>query len=159
MMEIVQTHDFEKIEQLAHIIWKEAYEKILSDEQIQFMLNDFYTPEALAAQSKEGHLFLLLKYDGIPEGFASYSQIESDVYKVHKLYLHKSLRGKGAGTMMLDYITAQVRAAGGSRLQLNVNRNNPAKDFYLRLGFEIIESVDIPYRHFVLDDFVLERKV
>jgi ribosomal protein S18 acetylase RimI-like enzyme len=41
---------------------------------------------------------------------------------------------------------------------LNVNRNNiKAKQFYERQGFHIIAEVDIPYRSYILNDYIMEK--
>ncbi|RYD70869.1 MAG: N-acetyltransferase, partial [Sphingobacteriales bacterium] len=44
-------------------------------------------------------------------------------------------------------------------LQLNVNKNNKAKDFYLKAGFTVKEPVKIDIGGgYFMDDFVLEYK-
>jgi ribosomal protein S18 acetylase RimI-like enzyme len=38
---------------------------------------------------------------------------------------------------------------------LNVNRYNPAKDFYEKLGFKIILEEDIPIGQYWMNDYVM----
>ena len=44
-------------------------------------------------------------------------------------------------------------------LHLNVNRKNPALAFYKKLGYEIIETVDIPFAEFWLNDYVMAKSI
>ena len=46
-----------------------------------------------------------------------------------------------------------------STLELNVNRNNPAKDFYAKNGFKIVEEIDIPLDKFWLNDYVMTKNI
>jgi hypothetical protein len=40
---------------------------------------------------------------------------------------------------------------------LNVNRNNPAIDFYKKMKYQIIETVDIPLDKFWLNDYIMKK--
>ena len=100
------------------------------------MLNLFYQPQALQKQMDDGHIFLLASMNAETVGFASYSPMpENNMYKLHKLYVHPMLHGKGIGKALLDYIFADIRESGTKKLQLDVNRDNKAKNFYERYGF------------------------
>jgi len=160
MMEVVvaKADDALIIHDLAQEIWRNTYKKILSEEQIEFMLHDMYSVASILAQMNNGDQFLLLKKDEKISGFASFSETrEPEIFKIHKLYIHPDLQGKGAGRFMILYISNVAIKQGGSILDLNVNRNNPAKDFYLRLGFSIYQSVDIEYHSFILNDYIMRK--
>ena len=43
---LADSSDFSTIQQLAHQIWPVAYASILAPEQLHYMLNLFYSPEA-----------------------------------------------------------------------------------------------------------------
>ncbi len=158
MIEIVNAKEDDAliIHNLAHEIWRKAYKNILSDKQIEFMLEDMYTPESILSQIENGEKFLLLRNNKHNCGFASFSKLqEPGVFKIHKLYIHPDLHGKGAGRQMIFHIIAIITQQGAHILELNVNRENPAKDFYLWLGFRIYKSVDTPYHHFILNDYIM----
>ena len=53
--------DFLTIQALAHQIWPTAYAEILSQEQLQYMLDLFYTPNALSFHQSNGQKFYLLE--------------------------------------------------------------------------------------------------
>jgi ribosomal protein S18 acetylase RimI-like enzyme len=61
---------------------------------------------------------------------------------------------------MIGYISDRIKANGGKALQLNVNRNNKAIDFYKKHGFEIIREEDNDIGEgFFMNDFVMEKKI
>lgn len=157
MMEVViaKIDDANTIHDLAQEIWWHTYKDILTDDQIEFMLQDMYSIASICTQMNSGDQFLLLKNNEKAFGFASFSETQSQIFKIHKLYIHPDLQGKGAGRFMISYISNIVIKQGGSILELNVNRNNPAIDFYLRLGFLIYQTVDISYHSYILNDYIM----
>lgn len=152
-------NDISAISQLATEIWWPTYTDVIPDEQIEFMLGDMYSEEALNLQMAGGIIFLMVEREIMPVAFAAYSltEPENQVYKLQKLYVLPSEQGKGTGKMLIAKVENLAIALGGKILELNVNRKNPAFDFYKKLGFEIYETVDIPYQHFVLNDYVMRK--
>ena len=152
--------DIPVIKDLAHSIWWPAYKGILPPEQIAFMLADMYSEEALQQQFAEGHTFLLVENDeGSALGFASFSLKNAGVYKIHKLYVLPSEQGRGLGVLLIAFIREIALQSGAEVLELNVNRDNTALGFYRKLGFSVYRQVDIPYRQFVLNDYVMRMSV
>ena len=149
--------DIPAISRLAHEIWWPTYSGVISDEQIGFMLEKIYSPQALESQMQEGVTFLVVERNGVPAGFAAYSCTEPEnfVYKVEKLYVRSSEQGKGTGRKLIMEIAEIVKALGAKTLELNVNRGNKAFHFYEKLGFAIYRTVDIPYHGYVLNDYIM----
>lgn len=156
-------NDIPEIVEISFQTWFKTYENIISKEQIDYMFGEMYTPEALWKQMDFlGHRFYIAEEDGVPVGFASMSEMihESDkTAKVHKLYLLPSTHKKGYGKMMLLYLEDVLRTENYRFLILNVNRNNPAYHFYLKLNYSIRETIDIPYGDFMLNDYVMEKNI
>ncbi|MGB4775232.1 MAG: GNAT family N-acetyltransferase [Daejeonella sp.] len=146
------------IHQLANKIWPVTYKNIISDEQINFMLDKMYSEEALTNQINAEIEFLLAEDENKPIGFAAYSltaEPPNKIYKLHKLYILPTEHGKGTGKKLVDEVIKLAQPKGGKVLELNVNRANPALGFYQKLGFEIYQEVDIPYFKFVMNDYVM----
>ncbi len=153
--------DLKIIRQLALKIFPFTYEKIVTAAQIDYMMNIFYTPEALDSQFAEGQIFLIIYYNGNPAGFASYSKLnEEGDFKLNKIYLDYQIQGKGLGKWLLHDVIYRVKSSGGRSLSLNVNKDNKAKGFYENMGFSVIKAdlVDIGSGHF-MDDYVMEMKI
>jgi GNAT superfamily N-acetyltransferase len=164
--------DINTIGFLAQQIWPSAYGSILKQEQISYMLNLFYSPDALMDQmKKQKHSFVLAELEEEPVGFASYGALDKNgLYKLHKLYILPGNQGKGLGKALLDFIIEEIKMGHSDSgnpqsdksisLRLGVNRFNPALNFYERLGFAKIkeEKTDIG-NGFVMDDYIMELKI
>ncbi|SKB74355.1 GNAT family N-acetyltransferase [Daejeonella lutea] len=160
-MEIVNAtaDDIPVIHELAEKIWWPTYRPILSDEQISFMLKNMYSEDALLQQIQSGMKFILVKRENHNVAFAGYSKENEAVLKIHKIYVLPSEQGKGTGKNLIEYLTSIARELSIPQVELNVNRANPALGFYEKMGFEIAETVDIPYHQFVLNDYVMRKKL
>ncbi|RZK64772.1 MAG: GNAT family N-acetyltransferase [Pedobacter sp.] len=153
--------DIEVIRAIAATTWPSTYLDIIGQEQIDYMLDKMYSKGELLGQLLEGHIFIIAEDNENQFGFAGYSIIDHEerIYKLHKLYVLPSAHGKGVGKILINEVFNQVKDAGATALQLNVNKHNKAKDFYLKGGFSIKESVklDIGEGYF-MDDYVMEYR-
>ena len=151
--------DISAISELAEKIWWPSYRNIISDEQISFMLNDMYSAESLKEQMNSGIEFLIVEKENLPVAFAGYSltNTENQVYKLHKLYVLPTEQGRGTGRKLIEQVSSLATAKGGKILELNVNRGNPAHHFYSKIGFDIYQTVDISYHHFILNDYIMRK--
>lgn len=146
------------VRELSLQVWPATYASILSREQIDYMMNLMYSEAALHQQMKDDHRFLIVYNAGIPIGFASYSQLEPGVFKLHKIYIITLQQGRGTGRYVIDQIIERIREEGGTLLRLNVNRNNSAKDFYEKLGFVAVREEDLPIGNgYFMNDYVMEK--
>lgn len=160
---IANIEDIPHIVDISYNTWFKTYENIISKEQIDFMFGEMYTPEALWKQMDFlGHRFFIAEENGIPVGFASISEMiheEEKTAKVHKLYFLPSTQNKGYGKQMLSFIENLLSKEEYKFVILNVNRNNPAYHFYLKVNYRVRETVDIPYGDFMLNDYVMEKNI
>lgn len=153
-------HDIPLIRDMAYKIWPVTYGSILTKDQLDYMLGLLYSEKKLGEEMQKGIQFAML-YDGVqPIGFASIGMIEPQVYKLHKLYVLPGDQGKGAGKFIINELIKLIKQKGAATLLLNVNRNNPAKGFYEKLGFTVIkeEDVDIGNGYF-MNDYVMEKVI
>lgn len=160
MIEInpITEYDLKTIAELAHKIWWPTYSSFVPLLQIETMLAEYYNPEALKSQIVEGQTFLLIKENGVPFGFTSYSPTEDpSIVKIHKLYVDPDFQGKGAGRLFIEKVAQIALEKGAQQLELMVNRHNPAVSFYKKMGFQIFKPVDTPYHQFVLEDFMMRK--
>lgn len=154
---VVAIDELQTVHDLAHATWPTAYGKILSPEQLRYMLEKIYNVDSLITQAKTGHHFFLALQNNTPIGFASFSSVSPDRYRLHKLYVLPGSQGTGAGKFLLDFVIANARDAGASYLELNVNRHNKALEFYKRNGFRIAREEDIDIGEgFFMNDYVME---
>lgn len=152
--------DIPLIRELVYKVWPQTYVSILSQEQIDYMLDKMYSPGSLQKQMDAGSHFVLVYGGNEPVGFAAYFESAPLVFKLDKIYILLSQQGKGTGRFLIDHIIDEIKQKGATALQLQVNRNNKAKDFYEKLGFAIIEEKDFDIgRGFFMNDYVMEKKL
>lgn len=154
--------DINTIGFLAQQIWPDTYGKILSAEQLKYMLNLFYSPASLRRQMvDEHHSFVLMEQGEEAIGFASWSaSAEPGVYQLHKVYFLPGQQGKGLGRSVLQFIFGEIGPEGAKTLRLNVNRYNKARQFYERMGFAVKGEADVPIGHgYFMNDYVMEIAV
>lgn len=155
--------DIKTIQEIAHKSWPVTYGEILSQEQLDYMLEKFYSDKALKENLiSQGHHFLLIREDGISLGFASYEHqyLNKNGTRLHKLYLLPETQGKGLGKLVLERIIALAKENHSEAVSLNVNRFNKASVFYKKMGFEIIEEEDLEIGDgYLMEDYKMELKI
>lgn len=151
----------DKIQELAMKIWPGTYGSILTEAQMEYMLDLFYSHEVLEKQITDpNHHFIIAFENNQAIGFASCSPHDDDpkIFHLHKIYVLPEMHGKSIGIKLLDHIISSVKNDGGRSLQLNVNRFNRAFHFYTKHGFTVIreEDNDIGKGHF-MNDYVMGK--
>ena len=147
------------VKDLAYAIWPSAYREILSAEQLNYMLDNFYSIENLENQMDNGQVFKLLFEDSNVVGYLSYefNCKETGLLKIHKIYLLPETQGKGFGKFMIDEVIKIAKSNQQKGVFLNVNKYNNAQFFYQKLGFIITkeEVIDIG-NNYIMDDYQME---
>jgi len=160
------------VQELAALIWPSTYGKILSSEQIEYMMDMMYSIESLEKQLQNNRIFLFAEEDNKFVGFASYelncddfnTRAEGELIeaktKIHKLYVLPERQGKGIGRQLIDFIANIALKNQNTALFLTVNKNNNAKYFYLKNGFEITQEAVFDIGNgFIMDDYIMEKKL
>ncbi|NGM73238.1 GNAT family N-acetyltransferase [Sphingobacterium sp. SGL-16] len=155
-IEKATTEDASIIHKLAHQIYYPTYLGILSQEQMDFMLEKSYTVSALQ-ESMRTHQDFYIAYDQqAPIGFIALKSKNATILRIEKLYLLPQTQGKGFGSQLIDFAKNKATIRNKSIVELNVNRGNNAYYFYLKVGFKVVQEVDIPYFGYILDDYVMQ---
>lgn len=153
--------DAPQIREMAEMIWRKHYPGIISERQIDYMLDWMYAPERLRHEiSSERSQYVLFRLDGETVGFAAWGPGEADLeMHLHKFYLLPCNQGKGLGSEGLKLILAEAEDQGAYQVSLRVNRKNQkALRCYERNGFEISHEVCSEIGDgFVMDDYWMVR--
>ena len=155
--------DIRQIQDLSDIAFRSTYKDILSAEQLEYMMDWMYSSESLQNQFEQGHHYFIAYLDNIPVGYASLQPEGTDdgvqVFHLQKLYVLPSEQGCGLGRMLFERAAEfALESAKGqvARLELNVNRSNPAVDFYKHLGLRILREGDFPIGGgFYMNDYIM----
>lgn len=151
------------IQEIAYATWPVTYSTIVSKTQLDYMLDLFYSTKILTDTINQNkHLFLIAFEGNKGLGFAGleFDYQNKSVTRLHKLYVLPEAQGMKIGKKL---ITASIDWAlnnNNSTISLNVNRYNTARFFYLKMGFEIMEEIDVVLEHgYLMEDYVMEKSL
>ena len=153
-MEIINAtiHHIPSIISIAKVTWNATYRDIISQAQIDYMLQLFYNEKTLYEQINHPlHHFWVLTHQNELIGYAQCIEDENDC--------KPNIQQKGAGKLLMTNIEKACDTLNKSILTLNVNRQNTAKTFYEKMGFKVVEEIDIPLGNYWLNDYVMQKNL
>ena len=167
MLRTATLSDRALIRSISERTWPSTYGHIISQEQIDFMLEWMYSDASLEKQMNTGCEFFIVNLNGDDVGFCSVSPEEEEnnstekvagakSYKLYKLYVLPAAQGTGAGKALLNKSIEVAKASGSSSLFLQVNKQNDAYTFYLKHGFVKEQEFKFDIGNgFFMDDYVM----
>ena len=147
--------------ELANEIWNEYFLSIISQDQIDYMVDKFQSFFAMKQQINEGYSYYNIMLDGNVIGYFAVCPKNDGTLFLSKLYLKKEYRGRGYASLAFSFIKGLAKGMGLKSVWLTVNiHNDTAISAYNAFGMKKIRSqiVDIG-EGFVMDDFVFEISV
>ena len=142
-------------------IWHEYWTCILSDEQIDYMVDKFQSENAIINQiNNENYTYFYIMYDNQKAGYIGLSS-KQDYLFLSKLYLKKNYRHKGLGKKAFDFIKQFAENNSYNKIRLTVNKYNVNTiNAYNKWGFKTIDSVVTDIGNgFVMDDYIMEYSI
>lgn len=155
----LKSEDISTVQQLAREIWEEHYLPIIGQQQIDYMLDLFYSTEKIQKELEEGVYWEILYLENEAIGYLV-CEVEEENIQLSKLYLKSKVRGRGLGKFLIDRAIEIAKENNKNSIRLNVNKNNTQSiAFYERVGFLKVEEgvFDIGNGYF-MDDFIYEMK-
>ena len=155
--------DIALIRNLAQIIFPHTYGKMLSQEQIDYMMGWMYSPKNIAAGLDSGQEYFIVEVEGEAVSYAGIAPQEDDpdgtkVFELMRLYILPEYQKTGLGKLLFEHVCEHIRSKGFKkcRMMLHVNRENPAVQFYLHQGMRILYSKDFDIGHnFWMTDHIM----
>ena len=153
--------DVPAISSLAREIWQASYPGIITQEQIDFMLEQRYGHERLYDDLEDLHKWLDQAFLGDRRVGFAFNEIYKGEFKLDKLYIHPDVQRQGVGGQLIAHVAERAKREGYPCVILAVNkRNEKAIGSYKKYGFVVREAiVDDIGRGYVMDDFVMEKKL
>ncbi|MBQ8803167.1 MAG: GNAT family N-acetyltransferase [Tyzzerella sp.] len=145
---------------VADEIWHDHFVPIIGEEQVDYMLEKFLSPEALVEQINSGYEYFLFSYEYTFAGFAGIHEKDGSLF-LSKLYVHKDFRGKGIASHMFQKFIEICKMRNLDKIWLTCNRHNDnTLAIYDHLGFKKVrEEVNDIGNGFVMDDYILEYEI
>ncbi len=149
--------DIPIIKEIAEKAWRPTYDHILTEQQTLYMLELMYNSLTLENQINGNIEFFMVDLDQETVGYFAIENVNEQIVKLHKLYLDPTQKQKGLGRKIIQYIKDWTLGNQRKSIILNVNKNNSAVQFYLKMGFIIIEELILDIGEgYVMDDYVMQ---
>ena len=160
---IATPEDIPLIRELAAQTWEETYKDIHKEGQSEYMFKMMYSEEVLYQQMvDEGQMFFIACLEDIPTGYLAIEKTSEKTFILQKIYIIPFMQGKGLGEFMIDQGIAYLKQHYSTPFDvtLNVNRANPAVNFYKHIGFEIVDVRDRYIGNgFYMNDYVMRLPI
>ena len=159
----ITTSEVQAVAALARLVWQDAYAAIITQAQIDYMLEQRYNaPRLLGELDAPGIQWIKATVDGQMVAFAStLLGPAAREMKVDKLYVAPQWQRRGLGGRLLAHLAERARAQACDTLLLAVNkRNEAAIAAYRKHGFSVREAVCVDIGNdFVMDDFIMVKSL
>ncbi len=153
--EYTTDEQLDALAELADVIWHEFFPKIISDGQIDYMVEKFQTAAAMKQQiAEKGYHYFAVVLDEVPVGYYAVAKQPDGSLLLSKLYLRADMRRKGLSSMMFREVRKYARRQDIQLIWLTVNRNNThAIEVYKHFGMRLLreEKFDIGGGYFMDD--------
>jgi GNAT superfamily N-acetyltransferase len=138
--------DADRIAEICTSAYRAAYRELLPPGYIDRTVDIYFGSARVARQvpavPPKWFGYQVAEEDGWLVGAAGGGLTGPGVGELHLIYLEPAERGRGLGTLLLDRVTEQVRAAGGTEMWLSVFLGDAAGiGFYRSRGFQPVETV------------------
>lgn len=154
----VTEENLPNLAELASKIWHEYWTIILTDEQIDYMVENFQSLSSIKKQiAKENYSYYFINENGKNIGYFGISNKANYLF-LSKFYILKDYRHKGIGKKAFEKIKELTLKQNINTIKLTVNKyNSDTITAYKKWGFETTDAVvtDIG-SGFVMDDYIME---
>lgn len=160
--------DIALIGNMAEVVFRETYRNILSPEQMEYMMEWMYSAHSLEKQMDNlGHKYFIASVEGRSAGYMSLNREKplpdgTELFHLQKIYVMPDFQKNGLGRLLIDKAIDYVKTLSSApcRIELNVNRNNPAVGFYMNMGFRKVRQGDFYIGNgFYMNDYIMAVEI
>jgi len=152
---------YQVISDLAKIIWTEHYIKIISKEQVSYMLEKFQSITAIEKQIlEECYHYYTVYHNYSVIGYLAIKKENTSLF-LSKIYITKEHRGQGIGKNTINFIFDQATDLDCKRVYLTVNKyNKNTIKAYENMGFKKTEELIIDIGNgYIMDDYKMVKNL
>lgn len=162
MLRLAEKHELPRIAEIAEPVWHDHYTPIIGKDQVEYMLQNMYSTDALIKQNTEGQIFYFITENQQEIGFIAISKKSEGQWFLHKFYIGMNFQNLHIGGKVVDEMTALIKADDTSNkieLRLTVNRKNfKSINFYFKHGYTIETVADFDIGNgFFMNDFIMKK--
>ncbi len=120
--------------ELDQVVWPEGVRE-------EFLRTQFNAQAAHYEQNYPGAEFFAIEYEGRPAGRFYVWRPETEI-RIMEIGLLPEFQGQGIGTALLRQVIEEGHAVG-KRVTIHVEKFNPARRLYARLGFREVQDLGV----------------
>lgn len=160
-MEIQECKSAQQISALgacAKEIWNEYFITLISQAQIDYMVDKFQSPSALTKAIHEDHYTYYTVCDHeIPIAYCGI-QVQNKRLFLSKLYVKKAYRKQGISSLLMNRCIEYALQHHCDVIYLTCNKHNEnSLAMYQHKGFVIVDAQETDIGNgFIMDDYILE---
>ena len=160
-VQVANSDHVTKIVDLADTIWRECYKGILSDEQIEYMVDRYQSDNVVTKKMiNEGYEFYLINNGSTVIGFVSFLK-EDNQLLLTNLYILQQYREKGYCELVIDKVIKNCKETDIDRVVITLNKmNEEGIKLYTNMGFaKTKEDIQDIGNGFIIDNYLLEKQL
>lgn len=156
-MKATTSMEISRVAGLAARIWPEAYDGIVEDEQIDYMVTTMQCFDAIKEQISDGYSYYIIRSEGNDIGYLGIHPDDGGMF-LSKFYIDGQHRGMGLSSRSIAFLKQLCTKQNIHRIHLTVKRDNyRAIEAYKHMGFSISASIDKPIGNgFEMNDYIME---
>ena len=145
------------IEALADDIWHEYLTPVLGQPQVDYILENFQSVDAINSQIMNGYEYFVLIYEYLMAGYVGMKEDDRTLF-LSGLYIHEECQGNHIATNVFQFLLGICRKRNLNCIRLTCSKkNSKALEVFKHLGFTVVKEqlTDIG-GGFSTDDYILE---
>ena len=155
--------DCDLIHEMAQDVFPATYKDIISTEQMDYMMEWMYKPQNIRKQMEEEiHVYFIAYKDDKPCGYVSIQPQDESVFHLQKIYVLPCFQNARCGSFLFKEAVKYIKEVHPEPcwMELNVNRQNKAIDFYERMGMSKVREGDFPIGNgYYMNDFIMGLEI
>lgn len=153
------TDDIQLINRMAQSVFPATYRDILSEEQLDYMMDWMYSLGNLRKQmEEEGHIYYIAYKGDEAAGYVSIQPEGEHLYHLQKIYVLPHYQGFHLGRILFEQAIRAIKEIHPEpcEMHLNVNRNNKALQFYEHMGMKKVAEGDFHIGNgYYMNDYIM----
>lgn len=153
------TDDIQLINRMAQSVFPATYRDILSEEQLDYMMNWMYSLGNLRKQmEEEGHIYYIAYKGDEAAGYVSIQPEGEHLFHLQKIYVLPHYQGFHLGRILFEQAIRAIKEIHPEpcEMHLNVNRNNKALQFYEHMGMKKVAEGDFHIGNgYYMNDYIM----